>query len=357
MRASTSPSVIASRYLVLGALLLAATPLQAQWQPQVSNTPASLRGLSVVSATVAWASGSGGTVIRTVDGGRTWRADTIPGATRFDLRAIAAIDDQTAVVAATAGRIWRTENGGRSWTLVYENPDSAVFLDAVAFFEPRGGERRGLVLGDPIEGRFYVLTTTDGGRTWREAPRESRPVAQPGEGAFAASGSSLVTHGVRHAWIGTGVNVGRVLRTSDGGATWSAVQTPLSTASQAAGIFSLSFADTLFGIAVGGDYEKPDGRERTVAVTRDGGATWQVPDGTPPMGFRSAVAIVPQTNGRVAIAVGTNGTDLSVDSGANWARIDTVGYHAVRFAANGTGWATGGRGRVARYEPDVTRKP
>jgi hypothetical protein len=163
--------------------------------------------------------------------------------------------------------------------------------------------------------------------------------------------------GVRFAWIGTGVNVARVFRTNDFGKTWSVSQTPLSTVSQAAGIFSLSFADTLNGIAVGGDYEKPEARERTVAVTRDGGATWQVPNGASPTGFRSGVAIYPPARGRTAFAVGTNGTDRTYDSGVNWTRIDTVGYHAVRFAADGSGWATGGRGRVARFVPDTVRTP
>ncbi|MGH7711969.1 MAG: WD40/YVTN/BNR-like repeat-containing protein, partial [Gemmatimonadaceae bacterium] len=306
---------------------------------------------------VAWASGSGGTVIRTIDAGKTWVVDTIPGVTKFDLRSIAALDDQTAVVAATAGRIWRTENGGKSWTLVYQNADTSVFLDAITFFDaaPGARERRGLVLGDPIDGRFFLLVTNDAGRTWHEAPKESRPASQPGEGAFAASGSSLVTLGVRHGWIGTGVNVARVLRTTDAGVTWTAIVTPLSSPSPSAGIFSLSFADSSYGIAIGGDYDKAEGRERTVAITRDGGATWQAPPGPTPNGFRSAVAFVPSSRGRVAVAVGTNGTDRSDDGGRTWTRVDTVGYHAVRFARDGSGWATGGRGRVARFAPDSTR--
>jgi photosystem II stability/assembly factor-like uncharacterized protein len=348
--------VLLPRSLVTAAsIALIAPSSQAQWLEQTSHTSASLRGLSVVSSRVAWASGTGGTVIRTTDGGATWVADTIPGASRFDLRAVAAIDEQTAVVAATAGRIWRTENGAKTWTLVYENADSAVFLDAISFWNAgpteRNGTERGLVLGDSIDGRFFVLTTTDGGRCWREAPQDSRPIARTGEGAFAASGSSLFMMGVRHAWIGTGVNVARVLRTTDAGATWAAAATPLSVPSPSAGIFSLSFANELYGIAIGGDYDKPDARERTVALTRDGGVTWEAPAGTSPGGFRSAVAFVPGTNGRVVIAVGTNGTDRSDDGGRSWTRVDTVGYHAVQFAPDGTGWATGGHGRVARFAP------
>ncbi len=330
-----------------------AAPLHAQWIPQQSNTAASLRGLSVVSSRVAWASGSGGTVIHTIDGGATWIADSVPGASKFDLRAIAAFDANTAVVAATAGRIWRTENGGKRWTLVYENADSAVFLDAVGFW---AGTRRGLVVGDPIGGRFFILASDDGGRSWREAPSESRPSARQGEGAFAASGSSLVMHGTKHAWIGTGVNVARVFRTVDAGKTWTAATAPLADATPASGVFALSFADGARGVAVGGTYDQPTQRDRSAAVTTDGGFTWTAAT-TMPNGFRSGVAIVPLTNGAMVVAVGTNGTDISFDGGRNWIRSDTVDYHAVRFAKDGAGWASGGRGRVARFAPKLIKRP
>ncbi len=343
-------------YGLVGVLLLA-PPLHAQWIPQQSNTTASLRGLSVVSARVAWASGSGGTVIHTVDGGATWIADTVPGASKFDLRAIAAFDANTAIVAATAGRVWRTENGGKRWTLVYENADSAVFLDAIGFWDAeRASARRGLVLGDPINGRFFILSSDDGGRSWREAPSESRPAARQGEGAFAASGSSLVMRGAAHAWIGTGVNVARVLRTIDAGKTWTAAAAPLADATQSSGVFALSFADAARGVAVGGAYDQPIQRERSAAVTTDGGFTWTAATAMP-NGFRSGVAIVPLTNGAMVVAVGTNGTDVSYDGGRSWTLADTVGYHAVRFAADGSGWASGGRGRVARFARDSIKRP
>ena len=341
-------------YVLLAAKAVFLAPaLPAQWIPQQSNTAASLRGLSVVSWRVAWASGSGGTVIHTIDGGATWIADSVPGASKFDLRAIAAFDANTAVVAATAGRIWRTENGGKSWTLVYENADSAVFLDAVGFW---AGTRRGLVVGDPIGGRFFILTSDDSGRSWREAPSESRPLAKQGEGAFAASGSSLVMHGTKHAWIGTGVNVARVFRTVDAGKTWTAATAPLADATPASGVFALSFADGARGVAVGGAYDQPIQRGRAAAYTTDGGFTWTGAT-TMPNGFRSGVAFVPLTNGAMVVAVGTNGTDISFDSGRKWIRADTVDYHAVRFAKDGAGWASGSRGRVARFAPKLVKRP
>lgn len=335
--------------------LLIGPSLEAQWLPQQSNTTASLRGLSVVSAHVAWASGSGGTVIRTIDGGATWIAHKVPGAKPPDLRAIAAFDANTAVVAATAGHIWRTTNGGKSWTLVYQPRDSAVFLDAIAFWDAQGSSApRGLAVGDPIDGLFFILSSDDGGRSWRAAPSGSRPTARQGEGAFAASGSSLVMHGTTHAWIGTGVNAARVFRTVDAGKTWMVAVAPLADATPSSGVFALSFADAMRGVAVGGDYDKAAQRERSAAITMDGGITW-VAATVSPNGFRSGVAVIPGTNGATVVAVGTNGTDISFDGGQSWTLADTVGYHAVRFAPDGAGWASGGRGRIARFAPDFIR--
>lgn len=306
----------------------------------------SYRGLSAVSADVAWISGSRGTIVR----GAARHA--IPDAQTLDFRAIAAFDERTGVAAATAGRIYRTADGGRSWQLVYRASDTTVFLDAIAFWPGTG---RGLVLGDPMDGRFLLLSSSDSGRTWRDVPAASRPIALPGEGAFAASGTSLVMHGTSHVWIGTGVKAARVLHSRDGGVTWSAAVTPLQSSTESAGVFSLSFADTLHGIAVGGDYANPDARDSTVAITHDGGATWTV--SRSPLGFRSAVAIVPGTAGRVAIAVGTRGVDRTTDGGVSWTPVDTTGYHVVRFAPDGGGWAAGPRGRIARVRPDGTLIP
>ena len=309
-----------------------------------------------MSARVAWASGSGGTVVHTTDGGATWIEQTVPGARSQDLRSIVAFDANTAVVAATSGDIWRTQNGGRSWTNVYKSADS-VFLDAIGFWDAQSGSApRGVVLGDPIGGRFFVLTSDDGGRSWRRASSESRPVAQQGEGAFAASGSSLVMHSTTHAWIGTGVRVARVFRTADAGKTWSVAAAPLADATPSSGVFAVSFADALRGVAVGGDFDKPTQREGSATVTMDGGITW-VAATTAPNGFRSGVAIVPGTDAATVVAVGTNGTDISFDGGRSWTLADTVGYHAVRFAPDGAGWASGGRGRVARFNPDVIKRP
>src|SRR3954451_14866603 len=252
------------------------------WTPQTSGTTASLRGIAVVNDRVAWGAGTGGTYIVTTDAGATWKASQVPGADSLDFRDVHAVDEKTAwLMSAGPGdksRIYRTTDGGAHWTLEFTNPDAAGFFDAIAFWDPN----RGLVVGDPVDGRFVVFAT-DG---WR---RLETPPAVEREGAFAASGTCLVARGAGEAWFATGG--ARVFHTADAGRSWTVAQTPIRHDGRAAGIFSLDFGAGR-GVAVGGDYEKPAEDAHNVAITTDSGKTWTEPSSRP-AGFRSAVAYVP----------------------------------------------------------------
>src|SRR6185437_94610 len=149
------------------AAVLAAAPAGAQWASQASGTTAEFRGLSAVSSAVVWASGTGGRVARTVDGGRHWTIDTIAGATTLDLRAIVA-RSATHAVALSSGpaergqaRIFRTTDGAH-WTQQYESAQPGVFLDALAFWD----DTHGIAMSDPVGGKLLLLATDDGGATW-----------------------------------------------------------------------------------------------------------------------------------------------------------------------------------------------
>jgi photosystem II stability/assembly factor-like uncharacterized protein len=337
----------------LAALAGIAVPLRigAQWQEQTSGTTASFRGLSVVDDRVAWASGTRGTVVRTTDGGATWRVLSVPGADSLDFRDVAAFDAQRAYVLSigngSASRIYKTVDGGATWTLQFMNPDSAAFYDCFDFWNAQ----RGLAVSDPVQGRFRVIGTSDGGATWTELPAERLPAALSGEGAFAASGTCLVVGRPDHVWIASGVGAeARVFRSGTGGINWQVASTPIRAGGGPRGIFSVAFADGRRGVAVGGDYQAPADTAANVALTDDGGVTWRLP-AERPMGYRSSVAYVPGTNGQVVVAVGTSGSDYSTDGGETWTPIDTAGFNAVAFArARGTaGWAVGGRGRIAKW--------
>ena len=331
-------------------LLLAAFVLsgaQDTWMMQTGATSQRLRGVSAVSRQVAWASGAGGTVVRTVDGGDTWALAAPAGAADLDFRDIEAVDAETAYALAIGpgekSRIYKTTDGGKRWSEQFRNTDSRAFYDAIAFWDTDTG----LAFGDPVDGTFTVIRTSDGGATWTPVPPANLPPALEGEGAFAASGTCLVVTGRTHAWFGTGgASSARVFRSSDQGLTWQVADTPIATGSASAGIFSLAFSDERNGLAVGGDYRKEGDPSDNVAMTRDGGRTWT--RGARLRGFRSALAFVPGSNGRTILAAGPAGSDRSVDGGESWTALGDAGFHAMSVAPDGTVWAVGENGRVAR---------
>jgi photosystem II stability/assembly factor-like uncharacterized protein len=324
---------------------LAAFVAAPTWTAQLTGVPARLRGISAVSGRVAWASGTTGTVLRTTNGGDAWQVIAIPNAGQLDFRDIDAIDGRTAYVLSigngNASRIYKTTDAGRTWTLQLANQDPKIFLDAMDFWS---GDR-GLVFGDSVDGKFVIFMTGNGGRAWTRVPDAGLPPALPNEGAYAASGTNVVTLGRDHVWIGT--TASRVLHSADRGRTWTIAQTPLPT-SQSAGIFSIAFRDERHGVVVGGDYQKESEAVDNVAFTSDGGHTWTL--GAALSGYRSVVAHRPGSTAEW-IAVGPRGADMSKDDGRTWTPLPGAGFHTFTFAPNGrAGWGAGERGSVARLE-------
>ncbi len=318
-----------------------------QWTPQTSGVTARLRGVSAVSERIAWASGSGGTVLRTTDGGSTWVKLTVASdAAKLDFRDIDAVDARTAYVLSIgngpASRIYKTTDGGDSWTLQFKNEDPRAFYDAMSFWDAN----HGIVIGDSIEGQFCIMTTENGGRLWSRVPSSALPPALPHEGAFAASGTNVAVLGKGQAWIATGgAAIGRVLRTKDRGHTWTVSATPLA-AGQSSGIFSIAFRDSVNGVIVGGDYTIERASLNNLAFTNDGGSTWKLVGGL--SGYRSVVSYVPGCKGPTIIAVGPSGADYSTDDGHNWRILEGPGFDTLSLSRRGIGWAAGDKGRISK---------
>jgi photosystem II stability/assembly factor-like uncharacterized protein len=316
------------------------------WTPQTSGVTSRLRGISAVNERVVWASGSGSTILRTVDGGATWRKLTVTTDT-LDFRDIDALDEQTAYVLSIgpgqASRIYKTTDAGETWSLQFTNDNPRAFLDAMSFWDVA----HGIVFGDSIDGQFDILTTENGGHTWSRLSTRTLPAALPNEGAFAASGTNIAVFGQNHAWIGTGAaSKARVLRTSDRGRTWQTSDTPLA-AGQSSGIFSIVFRDAKHGVIVGGDYTKEKEAINNLALTTDGGATWTLAHGL--TGFRSVVAYVPGAKTPTLVAIGPSGADYSTDDGQTWAPIAGPGFDTFSFAPGKLiGWGAGAKGGLGR---------
>ncbi len=311
----------------------------AQWLIQRSNTSASLRGIHNVGGGVAWASGSQGTVLRTLDGGQNWkRCTTPPNAEKLDFRGIQAFDDQSAIVMSSGpgdqSRVYRTTDGCRGWHLVFANPDAPDgFFDAIQFV-PRN-RRVGYLIGDPVLGYFALFRTDNEGRTWA---RSDKLHAENGEALFAASNSSLlITRDGPLIVTGGPVSRGRTLPDTRS-------DLPLLHGASA-GAFAVAAHGRVL-VAVGGDYKKPDESAGTCAVSTDGGLHWSVSK-TPPHGYRSSVALdVPS---KTWVAVGPNGTDTSTDNGVRWRPLPpSEGCADKSWNAISLPYAVGPNGRIGK---------
>jgi photosystem II stability/assembly factor-like uncharacterized protein len=331
---------------LLSSLLSSPSAFAQSWQAIPSSTSAELRGLSVVSDKVAWASGAKGTVLRTMDGAH-WQAMQVPDADKIDFRDIHAIDANTAIVMGAgpgaASRIYRTLDGGVTWKLMATNQVAEGFWDAMAFWD----KDNGILFGDPVKGSFQVYVTNDGGASWQEVAAKGLE-AMPNEGAFAASGTCLSVAGANDAWIATGGSAtSRVFHSLDRGKTWRAQSTPVPAGAAARGVFSVAFLNPKEGFAAGGDYKETQMAGINGAITVDGGATW-APVQVAPAGYMSVVAPVPGV-ARAFVAAGLAGSGYSVDGGKSWTVLDKTPVNTVAFASPASGWAVGPKGLLMKY--------
>jgi photosystem II stability/assembly factor-like uncharacterized protein len=262
-------------------IIIAAACVLAQSEPQVrySRTKENLRGVSVVSEKIAWASGTHGTYLRMADGG-TWIPEQVPGAESLDFRGVAAFSANEAFLMSSGlgdqSRIYHTSDAGHHWELQFTNKNAKGFFDSIAFWD----RTHGVVLGDPIPDesgnlKFEVLMTEDG-QTWKPISSAQLPPAVEGEGAFAASNScvAILFGGDPNIWFATGGTVARVFHSGDRGHTWQVFDTPIVHGTDSQGIFSIAFHDADHGVIAGGDYKRPDDAGPDLAFTTDGGKTW-----------------------------------------------------------------------------------
>ncbi|MCS7000856.1 MAG: S8 family serine peptidase [Candidatus Kapabacteria bacterium] len=152
------------------------------------------------------------------------------------------------------GIIWRTSNGGNSWssqsvTSFTPSVQGIIFFDA----------SQGICIGQPLGGTWRIGRTTDAGVSWQGA--ETLPAPLSGEQTTHAA---ITTIGDT-VWIGT--TQGRILRSTNRGATWSSAQVATGIS-----VTSLTFANGTVGYCLA---RPTSGQERyTVFRTLDGGITW-----------------------------------------------------------------------------------
>lgn len=221
---------------------------------------ADLYGVAAVENS-AWAVGYWGTAVHSEDGGKTWKSAATPIETT--LFSVGFADPQRGWAVGEKGTILRSEDGGKSWTQQHALvPDPAGGgerpLDTHLFGISAIGPDEAWTVGD----LGVVLHTTDGGATW-----QARPI--PAEAFADENFPERILNGVhftdaQHGWI-TG-EFGTTLRTSDGGATW---------------VGAREFVDTVTDLYLFDVAAQSEGRAAVtglagaVLVTTDGGARWE----------------------------------------------------------------------------------
>ncbi|KGN34121.1 oxidoreductase [Knoellia sinensis KCTC 19936] len=316
------------------------------WSVSTVDADQSFRGLDAVDRSTAWVSGasvSGGAarVYLTQDGGDSWDDVSPPGSTGLNFRDVEAQDALTATVLAIGegedSRIYRTTDGGETWSETFRNTEPTAFYNCLDFYP---GGKRGLAVSDPVDGKFRVASTEDGGRSWSVLPDAGMPDST-GEFNFSASGDCLTISG-RDAWFGSGGAKSRIFHSTDRGLTWTAAESTIP-AGEAAGVFGLAFKNPRQGVAVGGDFAAPTDGVDASATTRNG-ESWTSGGDLTHLGEDAAYLR------RSLIVVGESGpvggSSVSGDGGRTWRQFSEVGFHTLDCTADGACWAAGGRGRV-----------
>ena len=328
-------------------ILLALNSSEPAWEIQKSDVTSSIRGISAASPDVCWFGTKSGVAL-TVDAGRTWKFTKV-GGDDLDFRDLEAIDEKECIAMSAgegeASRIYRTVDGGESWQLVYQNREAKGFFNGIAFHN----EKRGILAGDPVGGRLFLLATEDGGKTWKRIAKKTAPLMGEGEHAFAASGThvSVDVHG--RVWVASGGKVARVFFSPDWGKSWEVIETPMIAGEPSTGIFSI-VGGAKISIAVGGDYKKESEGKDNAMRSRDGGKSWELierADGSAPFAFRSCLGFV---DSKTVVAVGPSGCDVSRDAGKTWHPLPGEGGFHTLSIAGGVVWAAGADGRVGRLE-------
>lgn len=311
-----------------------------------TDPQASYRAIGVGRNGTVIVGGSGSRVYRSTNGGKIWAQVTVSDA-ELDFRDVEqAADGSWTLMSAGSGvasSLFRSTDDGKTWQKVFANEVPTAFFNGLDFWS----DGRGMVIGDPLEGKLDLLVTSDNGESWK---RITGPEMAEGEYGFAASGTGIVAGPEGRAWIATGAAASRVLMTSDFGQTWSSAETGLRHGTESSGIFSFASSGDR-AIVVGGNYLKPNVSDNNCAISSDGGRSWTRVDCDMP--HKACVRFL---DDKAVIAVGRTGLMKSEDGGVSWTTVSQESFYAFDVNTNTkTIFLAGAEGRIATMDYSTTR--
>lgn len=298
----------------------------------------SIRSIVAVDANTVYYAGSIGDFGFTTDAGKTWftkyvihQDSIIP-----HFRSLAKNGDEYfALSIANPALLYNISKDKTE--LVYTETHEKVFYDALQFFDDG---LHGIAVGDPTEDCASIILTADGGKSWGKISCADLPKFADEEAFFAASNTNIKTLGST-VWIASGGKKARILKSDDFGQTWQIFNTPFIQGNGPQGIYSIDFYDKNNGIAIGGDFSKPEENKANKAITKDGGKTWTIVADNQNPNYKSCVQYVPNTNGQEIFAVGKTGVSFSNDAGITWKEVSKDAYYTIKFVDENTAWLSG----------------
>lgn len=303
----------------------------------------SIRAIKTLHKDTLFYAGSNGKVGMTLNGGKNWSQiiikDSLNNTPHF--RSITYNNKALFVLSignpALLYKIPLENNSNLHYQLVYKEEHEKVFYDSMHFFDDA---LHGIAVGDPTEDCPSIIMTKDGGNTWEKTSCNSLPKFVEGEAFFAASNTNIEILGST-VWIGSGGKKSRILKSIDKGETWNIYDTPIVQGNGPQGIYSVDFFNSKEGIAIGGDFSKPDDNCKNKIITNDGGQTWQVIADNENPNYKSCVQYVPNSNGKEVFAVGKTGISFSKNGGKNWKQVSDKSFYSIQFVDSNTAWLSG----------------
>lgn len=305
----------------------------------------SLRGLSIAKDNSIWVSGSNGYIGRSTDEGASFSFQQLAQYQKSELRDIYAFDSSIALVMSSTSPacILKTVDGGKTWKPVFITDHPNVFLDGFDFWD----QTNGICFGDPIQNKFYILYTLNKGDDWIEVDPNYCPSSSNGVAAFAASGSTIQCLKDGGVFIGTGGNESVIYYSENYGKAWEKISTPMQSGYESSGIFSLYFLNAKTGFITGGDYTKENSQTENFFYTNNNGKKW-VAAKTMPSGYRSCVIMAGKN---LILVCGTNGVDVAYSDFLSFQRISDEGFNVMAADKKGnTVFFAGNNGKIAKLK-------
>jgi len=277
------------------------------WENQTSNSSFELKDIFFSNNQKGWAVGTRGTVLKTSDGGKKWLSVNI--GISSDIHAVFFKDISNGWMMTQTDGIFRTQNGGQTWTQTSEIEGNIYFVDG--YFS--SASQWILLAYDKI------LYTNNAGASWQ---------------TFTYSGAQFIKLSFidnNNGWAMYNLaGTMTFLKTTNGGATWTALSGKISTRTS-----DFQFTSQNNGYAIASE---------RIFRTTDGGTTWnyQIIGDVDGLGFGSSITGLHFINASKGWLVGWYGLVYhTTDGGSSWYPQNdffTNGFGKASFVNSTTGW-------------------